>query len=37
MDVEGTPANRSFEVASTRTMIERVKERFGDKAREADW
>ena len=28
MDVEGTPANRSFEVASTRTMIERVKERF---------
>ena len=28
MDVEGTPANRSFEVASTRTMIERVEERF---------
>ena len=27
MDVEGTPANRSFEV-STRTMIEPVKERF---------
>ena len=28
MDVEATPANRSFEVASTRTMIERVGERF---------
>jgi transposase len=31
MDVEATPANRSFEVASTRTMIERVKERFAIK------
>jgi len=28
MDVEATPANRSFEVASTQTMIERVEERF---------
>jgi len=28
MDAEGTPANRSFEVASTRTMMERVEERF---------
>ena len=28
MDVEATPANRTFEVASTQTMIERVKERF---------
>jgi transposase len=26
MDVEATPANRSFEVASTRTMMERVEE-----------
>ena len=31
MDVEATPANRSFEVASTRTMIERVMERFAIK------
>jgi transposase len=28
MDTEATPANRTFEVASTRTMIERVEERF---------
>ena len=28
MDTEGTPANRTFEVASTRTMMERVEERF---------
>ena len=28
MDVEATPANRNFEVASTQTMIERVEERF---------
>jgi len=31
MDVEATPANRSFEVASTRTMIGRVAERFAIK------
>lgn len=29
VDVEATPANRAQEVASTRTMIERVKDRFG--------
>lgn len=34
MDVEATPANRSQEVQSTRTMIERVDERFGLKTRE---
>ena len=28
MDTEATPANRTFEVASTRTMMERVEERF---------
>ena len=28
MDVEATPANRTFEVDSTRTMMERVEERF---------
>jgi len=28
LDVEATPANRAQEVASTRTMIERVKDRF---------
>lgn len=28
VDVEATPANRTFEVASTRTMMERVEERF---------
>jgi transposase len=29
VDVEATPANRTQEVASTKTMIERVKDRFG--------
>jgi len=29
MDVEATPANRSHEVGSTRTMIERVEQRLG--------
>ncbi len=29
VDVEATPANRAQEVASTKTMIERVKDRFG--------
>jgi transposase len=31
MDVEATPANRTYEVASTQTMIERVEERFAMK------
>jgi transposase len=29
VDVEATPANRAQEVASTKTMVERVKDRFG--------
>jgi transposase len=32
VDVAATPANRSLEVASTKTMLERVRERFGLKA-----
>lgn len=31
MDVEATPANRTYEVASTQAMIERVEERFAIK------
>jgi transposase len=33
VDVEATPANRSQEVESTRTMVERVRERFGVESR----
>jgi hypothetical protein len=33
MDVEATPANRTPEVDSTRTMIDRVEERFDIKPR----
>jgi Transposase DDE domain len=33
MDVEATPANRAEEVASTKTMIDRVEQRFAMKPR----